>query len=256
MVGSPEPEKVEEPMPPNPLRQPKPSRDECLYKGRFYFGSDSARLGSDLGFSLALGRDYLWLSDELSIPLWAIQSTEIFEKGWFPKRRALKIVYENPITGLPEAIVLLKLDFLGFYVMKPLQQLMQQLESARATATRPTAQPISVEMPSLPARPDVCEVCGGKPAYYVGYFYLISALMIAFRGPMKRRVHCRKHNLIYGLGHYLVTATTGWFGIGIFAYPFVVFSSARSLEPSFGRATYLLAILPILVVAGLIVRWW
>ena len=156
-------------MPPNPLRQAKPSRDESLYRGRFYFGSESARIDGDLGFSIALGSDYLWLGDELSVPLWAIRRAEIFEAGWFPKRRALKIIYENPITGRLEAIILLKVDFLGFYAIKPLQELRQKLESARATASRPAStSPAKLADPLVGQEPlDACEICGLKPARWL-----------------------------------------------------------------------------------------
>lgn len=245
-------------MPPNPLRRPKPSRDESLYRSRFYFGSEGARIEGAFGFSIVLGRDYLWLGDELSVPLWAIRHAEIFEAGWYPKRRALKITYENPITSLPEAIILMKPDFFGLNAVKPLKELLQKLDAARASASRPVSiSSANSAVPLVGLEPvDACEICGEKPAYYVGYTYLISALVVSYRGAVKRRIHCRKHNLVHGLGHYLVTAATGWFGIGIFAYPYVVFGASRSLEPSIGRrATYVLAAAPILVVAVLILRW-
>ncbi len=244
-------------MPPNLLRQPKPTRDAVLYTGRFYPGSEDASLDGSFGFSIVLGREYLWLSGELSVPLWAIRSAEIFEVGWFPKRRGLRIVYENPLSGQPESIVLLKLNALGFHRIEPLQELRQELEAARAAASRSAATDVSGPVVSAAhLEPvDACEVCGEKPAEYVSYTYLISLLVFSFRGADKRRMHCRKHNLMYGLGHYLVTVVTGWFGIGILSYPGVVFRTARSLELSVGRpATYALAVAPLVAVAALLLR--
>jgi hypothetical protein len=53
-----------------------------------------------------------------------------------------------------------------------------------------------------------------------------------------------------GLFHYMITALVGWCGIGIFAYPFMVYGTARSLTPSVGKATHIIGVLPTLLLAS------
>lgn len=256
---------------PNPLRQPKPAKEQCIYNGKFYFADANARLAEGaLGSKIYVTTEFLWVTDELAIPVGSIQDAQIIEKGWLPKRRALAITYENPVSSEDEALFLCKPDAfaIGLYRVAPLQELLGWIEQARQNA--PAGDPVvhsASETPKVSgndftftirgdAQPaDECEVCGGKPAYYVTYSYLVSVLLLSYRSKARRRVHCAKHNLIYGVPHYLVTALVGWCGIGIFAYPFMAFGTARSMTPSLGKATYVLGLLPTLALGGLI-AWW
>ncbi|MBS2032149.1 MAG: hypothetical protein JST54_29895 [Deltaproteobacteria bacterium] len=240
----------------NPLRRPKPSRKESLYRATLYFADANGKIAGQLGHAIALGREYLWLTDEIAIPLSAIRTAGIVEHGGFPKRRSYQLTFENPISRRSEQINLVNPTLIGFYPSTRLLPLLENVERARASlASSPGASPGQATERAPVSAPTGCEVCNATPAWYVGYTYLVSFLVVSYRGAAKRRVHCKKHNLIYGLGHYLLTALTGWFGIGIFGYPFVVWAAARSLTPSLGRATYALAGAPIVVVGGLIVHW-
>ncbi len=237
----------------NPLRKPKPSRDQCILHGRFYFTDEKGKLASDLGTHIYLTAEYLWVTPELSIPVVMINSVQVVERRGLPPRRFIQIGYINPITAGQETVFLCKLDLLGIglHRTRPLQNLLRRIEDLRPHGGSMTSAAVLLETPPL----DCCEACGAKPAYYVGYLFLVSAILICYRSEAKRRVHCRKHNAIHGLGYYLLTALTGWIGIGIFAYPFVVFAAGRNLAPSFRKTSYALGVLPSIGVAALIAHW-
>jgi hypothetical protein len=231
----------------NPLRQPKPAEAERLFEGRFYLTDENGRLAGGIGTSLCLTSGLLWVTPELAIPLGAIDSTEIIEKGVLPPRRFLQISYLNPISNGRELVCLCKPDpiGIGLYRRKPLEELNRRIGEVRPATQSPAMQPL-----------DACEVCGAKPAWYVSYFFAVSALLLAFRSGTRRRMHCRKHNAMHGMLYYLITALTGWIGLGIFVYPLVVFAAGRNLAPSLGRASWVLGILPTLALAALIASWF
>ncbi len=246
----------------NPLRQSEPSTGHSLYDGKFYFADAKARLANgSLGTRVHVTPEFLWVTDELAIPLSSIVDVQLLEKGWVPKRRALAVSFQNPITGEGEVVFLCKPDAvgIGLYRVQPLHELMRWIEQARASAPAvvPVVQPsdASAVVTDDFARADKCEVCGARPATYITYAYLISIILISYRSQPKRRIHCQKHNLLYGLPHYLLTVLTGWCGIGVFGYPFMVFGTARSLTPAIGNVTYVLGLLPTLALTG-VIAWW
>jgi len=244
----------------NPLRKPRPARDQCILHARFYLTDEKGRLAGGVGTNVCLTAEDLWIMPELSIPVGLIDSVRIVAMGAVPPRRFLQILYLNPITSTREAVYLCKPDpvGIGLYRVKPLRDLVRRIEE-HPRRREPSAPVVTVaagdfSLPEAPAL-DRCEVCGTQPAYYVSYLFLVSAILLAYRSAPKRRIHCRKHNAIHGLGYYVLTVLTGWIGIGVFAYPFVVFAAGRNLTPSIGKAAVVLGILPSLVAAILLVRW-
>ncbi len=135
--------------------------------------------------------------------------------------------------------------------MRRIDELRPQRRPSTSAGTAVEGEPALRETPALRG----CEVCGAKPAYYVGYLYLVSAILLCYRSEARRRIHCRKHNAIHGLAYYSLTALTGWIGLGVFAYPFVVFAAGRNLTPALGKASYVLGLLPSVGLAALIVGW-
>ena len=244
----------------NPLRKPQPARDECTLRGRFYFTDEQGRLASSMGTNVCLTAEDLWIAPELSVPLGQIEALQLVTKGALPPRRFLRIDYRNPVTQAREAVCLCKPDpiGIGFYRVGPLEDLVSRIEALRgqghlaaSLGAGPAGDAALHAGPSL----DRCEVCGAQPAFYVGYLFLVSAVLLSYRSAVKRRIHCRKHNAVHGLGYYLLTVLTGWIGIGIFAYPFAVYAAARNLAPALGRSAGVLGLLPPLGLAALVVRW-
>ena len=205
------------------------------------------------GINLRLTGTHLWVSDELAVPLETIQSAQILKKGWLPKRTALQIVYINPITDALESLAIAKLDFLGLgiYQVEPLEKLREVITTLAASQKSSGEMSAPVEVvPGNVSRG--CENCGAEPAFYVGYLFLASAFLFFYRSGSSRRLHCRRCIVKHGTLGYLVTALSGWCGIGIFAYPFSLFQTARNFQPLIGNGFYALVIVPLLCVASFI----
>ena len=245
----------------NPLRKPRPARDRCILHGRFYFTDEKGRLASGVGTHVCLTADELWIAPELSLPVDRIDSLQLVARPGSPPRRFLQIGYVNPITNARETVFLCKPDpvGIGLYRVKPLQDLMRRIEEL--PRHRDGSTPVGLSAAGDAGRretppSDRCEACGAKPAYYVGYLFQVSVILLSYRSAAKRRIHCRQHNAIHGLGYYILTVLTGWIGIGIFAYPFVVFAAGRNLAPSFGKAAaVILGVLPSVGLAVLGLHW-
>jgi hypothetical protein len=237
----------------NPLHRPKAPKAECILTGRFYFTNANGGLASGVGTQVRLTPESLSITSDLAIPIGSIDAIEIVHRRGLPPRHFVRIVFVNPVTGGKELVCLSKLDAFGIGLRRiaPLQELVRAVEAQRAGAA--SAQTAAAQQDLPP--PGHCEVCGAKPAYYVGYVFLAGALLLTWRSAEKRRVHCRKHNALHGAGYYLLTALTGWIGIGVLAYPFLVFAAARNLAPALGRATYVLGVLPTLGLAALLASW-
>lgn len=131
----------------NPLRQPKPSADQRLFEGKYYFANVNAKLAEgSLGTRVYLTREFLWITNELAIPLGLIQVMQIHEQGWLPKRRDLEIKYINPVSREIEAVFLCKPDpfAIGLYRLAPLELLLARIEEARESV------PPGVHLSSFP----------------------------------------------------------------------------------------------------------
>jgi hypothetical protein len=247
----------------NPLRQTRPPKNEALYQGKFFPALPNGKYQSEAAFvryKVILTQRVLWISDELCIPIQKIKSVEIIDKFL---NKALGVTYENPITGGGlEQVFICKLDpiGIGLYRKAPLVELAAKIEAAKEAA--PAEDPeenkreitdgfLSPEKDYSEADEELrpCEVCGAKPAYYIGHVFLLGAFVIWLRSGEQRRVHCKKHALLQGGWRYLVTAGTGWLGISIIGYPFLVIRTALNLKPAVGGWSYLLAVLPLPFVA-------
>src|SRR5262245_22602505 len=108
----------------NPLRRPKPARERCVLRGRFYFADEQGKLASGVGTGVCLTAEGIWVTAEIWIPLELIQMVAIVSKRGFPPRRYLLIRYLNPITRASEAVGLCKPDpvGIGLYRVRPLEQ--------------------------------------------------------------------------------------------------------------------------------------
>ena len=159
----------------NPQRRPKPARVQCLLHGRFYFTDQDGRLESSLGAHVCLTAEHLWVTPELSIPIGQIDSIQLVSRRGLPPRRFLQIRFENPITGAPEILSLCKPDpvGIGLYRVRPLQELMRRIEELPARRESPEVGVAGGLAREEPPELDRCEVCGEKPACFVGYVYLI-----------------------------------------------------------------------------------
>jgi hypothetical protein len=261
----------------NPLRRPKPTSG-VLESGRFYATTPTGKLARDIGFRIYLTDKFLWLSPDLSIPLDCVTSAEVKTEGVLPPRHFLDIKYINPITRGPEQFGLCKFDGIGvgLYRRKPIERIAQIMSAHSVFGDGPIRYRSVVGSISSDTGPssvvdaseniddaDVglvatlpCEVCGERPSYYAAYFYLVSLLVISFRSGVVRRIHCKRHHAIHTTGNYLLTALTGWIGVGIFGYPLAVFQLAKNFVPSLGKpASLVLGVLPTLLIAGVIIKW-
>ncbi|HZN38471.1 MAG TPA: hypothetical protein VFD82_06685 [Planctomycetota bacterium] len=240
----------------NPLHRPRPARAQCVLHGRFYFTDDQGKLESGVGTHVRLTPEYLWITSDLSLPIETIDAMQIVDGSGLPPRHFVRIRYVNPVTGDPETVCLSKLDAfgIGLHRVAPLRELVRAVEALQARSGSSTG--VAEKVAPQDKQPlDRCEECGAEPAFYIGYVFLVSAVLLSWRSAARRRVHCRKHNAVHGTGYYLLTTLTGWIGIGVIAYPFVVFAAARNLAPSLGRATYVLGVLPTLGLAALVASW-
>ena len=239
----------------NPLRQPEPPAAQCVYQGRFQAADLKGKyIGGSPSYDVRVTREQIWLSDELSIPLASFRSADLVTSGVLLPTRGLVLRFENPITRQNETIGLCRMDpiGIGIHSQKPLEELRDALRKLpRATAPAPAVSPARAAAPPDKLK---CEDCGSEPAFYVGYAFLVSALVVWYRSAVTRRLHCRRHVALHGIPPYLITVLTGWFGISILAYPFYVWIAARNLRPAVGGLSYALGIAPTPAAIGLV--WW
>lgn len=242
----------------NPLRQNKPPRDEVVFAAKLKPADTNANYNGVFStFSVRLTHSVLWLSPELAIPVSCITGTELIEsRKAFPKRYALAVGYRNPLTLDDEQVRLCDIDFLGFYHLKKLQALQSELRAVLCTPAPATSvRPIPENDVWSRSRELQCERCQATPAWYVTYQYLVGSLVFAYQSEPLRRVHCRRHLLMYGLPYYLITALIGWFGPFIFRYPGAVYRSGMALKPVLGLFAELLAVAPSAVLVALLLLW-
>src|SRR5262245_14620908 len=177
----------------NPLRTSKPASDQCILRGRFYFTDDKGSLAHAPGTQVCLTADDLRITSELSIPVDQIETVELVRRRGLPPRCFLRIRFVNPITNAREDVFLCKPDpvGIGLYRVAPIEELRQRIEEQRrrtspalggATAGDPALRP-----PQAP--PDQCEACGARPAFYVSYVFLVSAVLLSYRSAARRRIH-------------------------------------------------------------------
>jgi hypothetical protein len=254
----------------NPLHQPKPNADECLYIASFYIADKDCRWNGDVfhdpfsafnRYNVRLTKQLIWLSPELAIPIKSLVSCKMQERrGWLVTRRALEIIYRNPISQGLEAVYLCDIDFIGLYYDKALLYLLSQIEEVIAetikTELEKSATPETEITEKKEMKPTGCEACQAHEAFYVSYMFSIGAVVFWYRSEEKRYLHCRRHILIHGSFTYLVTVLFGWLGVCIIAYPFVVYGQAMNFKPIVGNFAYILGIAPTAVLALLIAHFY
>lgn len=235
----------------NPLRRPRPERDETVHRVDLHVADEEARYVDGFQYyKVRLTRDCLWLSRDLALPLECIRVVEPLQRGKWVKRHALRIVYRNPITGTDESVQLCRRSFTG-YSEKPLVKLRALVQDQ--LEIHGELEPAMVENIRREEREPVeltCEVCGRRPAVYVGYRSQVGLLSASVVTAEKRRTHCSRHNLLVGGWSYLVTTLTGWWGLCILTWPQMVWERALAMRPAIGRLAYALGVLPVLLLFG------
>lgn len=195
----------------------------------------------------------IWVTRDLAIPLECISSVEYLKKGWVIPRHALEIVYRNPISRRPEVIYLCDPSVLGFYRQPRLFKLQEAI--AEAVKVQASLPPLPPEKTPVPEEELACEVCAAQPAFYRSYRFLAGGILFWYLSAESRHVHCRKHILIKGLPPYFTTAIFGPLGLSILFYPFILWQNALALKPALGKFAFILAVVPMLLIAGLL-YWW
>lgn len=107
---------------------------------------------------------------------------------------------------------------------------------------------------SAPAAPGElrCEICGAPGAHYVGYTFLVGAVVFWYMAGISRHVHCRRHILIHAIPAYVATTLFGWLGLSILIYPAALVAAAAPLRPVMGKAVHLLPVVSCALAGGAI----
>ena len=233
----------------NPLHQPRPHAADCIYVGKFAIANESCTyVGSFSSYHVHLTKQFMWLSDELCIPIKSISSYIMQTRGRLIRRHALEIIYRNPISKNMEAVFLCDIDLIGFYHEKALLFLTTQIDEVIAAIVAIELQnpPEGTENPIK--QQSGCETCRNPEAFYVSYQFSMGALVFWYMSQERRFLHCKRHILLHGAPSYLVTVLFGWLGVCIIAYPVIVYKQAMNLKPLLGKSAYLLAFGPTIAV--------
>jgi len=112
----------------------RPTDEECVFTGRFAPADESADyVGFFTRYDVRLTEDRLWVSEELCIPLSAVEDCRIIKDGWLLPRYALRVEFRNPVSGVRDVFHLCDVVFLlGFYRLSSLKNLNAALKKALA----------------------------------------------------------------------------------------------------------------------------
>lgn len=111
----------------------KPPKESCSFAHRFTVADEDANyVGHSARYDAHLDGEHLWLSPKLSIPIEKIRAKEVIERGKVPHRRALRIVFDHPQTGVRDAVHLCEVDAIGFYHRQNLDALSTAIDAAIA----------------------------------------------------------------------------------------------------------------------------
>lgn len=219
----------------NPYRMAEP-RTGVIFSGRFCYADRKGRIDDSAGAArVAMTREYLWVNENLSIPLASIYQVENLN------RKAVGIAFHNAVSDAPEAIWLAARDWLGLRDKERNDLFASAIEEARKRAP-------SVEQFATTLRDDIgtlkvgCEVCGGMPAQdlELGWFFCFGVLPFAgvYKWQPVRRLLCGKHAGRACITNNVVTGLIGYWGFpGVLVAPFRVWRNVRELRQTFGVST-------------------
>ncbi|MCA8914180.1 MAG: hypothetical protein KDB90_02120 [Planctomycetes bacterium] len=206
----------------NPYRIRRPSAG-IAYQGEFRFDGGL----SEENLRVAVSYDYLWLNDNLSIPLATI--TDIETAG----DRVVRITYYNALADKHEQVGLTAFSLLGKVDQERVWALANALTDSRARAGK-----VEDFLASLASgaggRVPSCEKCGSAPAAvidlaYVGSIGVMPIVGAYVRRPF-RRLLCRRHAVRACLKWNAYTSIAGFIGFpGILTAPLEVWRNTRSV---------------------------
>jgi len=246
----------------NPFRAPKPKKNDTVFKGTFlpatekgtYTGASFARM------RLVLTARILWLSEELTVPLSAIQSVERINKD-----KAVQIAFRHWLEQRDEVVFLCAQDFIGFYDRKKNRALVDALNEHRAKLPQVTDEKMAVKVEGAVREHAGCEKCGDKDAkmLHLGAFYCVGLYPIAgaYSWEPTRRYLCAKHAVRQSFLLTLATAVGGYWGFpGVLVAPIRVWANLAAVKKAFPDTSmgllalaFLLGMAPLLALIVLIV---
>ncbi len=201
----------------NPYRIPRP-RYGVVLEGKYHPPTAFAD-----PYRLVLTHEDLWLSENLSIPLGAIQNVEVIGD------RVVRVSYFNALNSANEVADITSQNVLGGTDKEAVWNLANTL-----TVERSKAQSVEDFLAELAqgggGRVARCEACGDSPGALVDLGYVV-CLGLTYRSAPMRRYLCRKHAIRRCLACNLYTGICGWWGIpGIVTAPARLWQNTSSVR--------------------------
>jgi hypothetical protein len=229
----------------NPFRQ-KLDRKQVKYKTSVWPADSQGKASSQVRVLFALSDDYIWLSQDFSVPLsWLLSITEV-GPGFL-------LTWKNPISSQNERAAFCIRTFFGYNKDKR-DEIIQVVRQAMARAA------------VIPVRPEIalsevsaiCEKCGAQQAQVYDFQWLISVWLIWIKKP-SRETLCHSHAKNRLLQVFASNFLLGNLGVGVFGSPLINLSNVNEAyikgAISAGLASVFKAIgfIPYLLIAGLFV---
>ena len=226
----------------NPYRIPRPVVG-IVFQGEYIFAGGS----SDQKQRIALTSDYLWINDNLSIPLASVVDVQTVGD------KVVRIVYFNALNGQNEGVELTARNWVGLADKEHVWNLANAVTHTRAHAPNPEKFLDELGR-GAGGRVPSCETCAGTPARQVelalvGSIGVIPIAGYYFRRPYVR-LYCRSHAVKDCCMLNAATGIAGFIGFpGIITAPIQVWKNAKSVRDAYelGTARYLLLIA---------IGWW
>lgn len=208
----------------NPYRQPKPVPNDAIVSGKFYLANDRGSYGARTSpVHLTLCRDYLWVSETLSIPLTAITATGLSKHGGY-------ICFVDAVANTEVRFNFTKIGFLRFR-RKDVESFLSILNENLPSQDQIVEQEVAS---TLLADVSHCERCGQTGVNVFTFkrfrFVGIAPIAYAYRLTPLRYVLCPQHARQQVIRDCLHTAATGYLGFpGFIAAPWYVFTNVWCL---------------------------
>ncbi len=214
--------------PGNPYRRPKPTRHEIIHAEKFYLANEKGSYDAHpIPVYLKLCKEYLWVSETLSIPIPSITEWRLTKKGGC-------ITFLDTIAGEELAFNFTKIGFLRFNrrrVEKFLDILAQHARECKQE------QALTPNNETQEFRIIQCEKCGASPVHAItlNTYSSVGLAPIAFSSKLvpTRHVLCPDHISGETIRACLRTAAMGYWGLpGCIAAPCYVIQNLWALKKS------------------------